>query len=59
MRCPMCRVDQNEVINSRPGKNDMWWRRRECLSCGFRWTTTEKYDYKTLEEVEEWKKSMN
>ena len=58
MKCPECRCEKSTVVNSRQGKDGKWWRRRKCLSCGFRWTTYEYYDYETLCEVEEWKKSM-
>lgn len=59
MKCPICRMNNETVCNSRVRKDGTVWRRRVCFSCGYKWTTLEKYDYKTLEEVEEWKKSTN
>ena len=47
MRCPYCAYPESKVIDSRPTdeKNSIR-RRRECLSCGKRFTT-----YETVESV--------
>lgn len=40
--CPYCRGHRSKVVNSRSGaEGDGVWRRRECLSCGKRYTTEE------------------
>lgn len=42
MNCPHCGKDQASVIDSRPNrKRQTIYRRRECLACGFRWSTVE------------------
>jgi transcriptional repressor NrdR len=42
MQCPFCRVDDTKVIDSRlVGEGDQVRRRRECISCGERFTTYE------------------
>ena len=47
MRCPFCGVEDSKVIDSRPtDENNSIRRRRECLSCGKRFTT-----YETVESV--------
>lgn len=43
MRCPKCGCDESKVVDSRPSENnDAIRRRRECTSCGFRYTTYER-----------------
>lgn len=43
MRCPYCREDNDKVVDSRSsGDGTIIRRRRECLSCGRRFTTYEK-----------------
>lgn len=43
MHCPKCGFDDSKVIDSRPSEsNDAIRRRRECLRCGFRFTTYER-----------------
>jgi len=43
MRCPKCGCDESKVVDSRPSENnDAIRRRRECTSCGFRFTTYER-----------------
>ncbi len=43
MRCPKCGCDESKVVDSRPSENnDAIRRRRECASCGFRFTTYER-----------------
>lgn len=47
MKCPFCANAENKVIDSRISKDgDAIRRRRECLSCGKRFTT-----YEVVEEV--------
>lgn len=47
MRCPYCAANQDRVIDSRASKEgDVIRRRRECESCGRRFTT-----YERVEEV--------
>ena len=42
MRCPKCKCDNDRVIDSRGVKDgDGVRRRRECLECGYRFTTLE------------------
>ncbi len=42
MKCPYCGEQEDKVIDSRPGKGgEAIRRRRECLSCGRRFTTYE------------------
>jgi len=45
MRCPFCSADDTKVIDSRLANDgDMVRRRRECQSCGERFTTFESAD---------------
>lgn len=47
MQCPYCKEDNDRVVNSRTSANGACVkRRRECLSCGRRYTT-----YERVEEV--------
>jgi len=47
MRCPFCNTEEGRVVDSRTSKEgDAIRRRRECLSCGRRFTT-----YERIEEV--------
>lgn len=47
MRCPYCGFSESKVIDSRPtDESNIIRRRRECLSCGKRFTT-----YETVESV--------
>lgn len=47
MKCPYCTFDESKVIDSRPtDENERIRRRRECLSCGKRFTT-----YEVVEDV--------
>ena len=43
MKCPNCGMDNNVVINSRQRNGNRQWRRRECLYCGYRFSTNETY----------------
>ena len=40
MKCPICQSEDHKVIDSRRKENGIF-RRRECLSCGFRFNTVE------------------
>ncbi|MCI1665378.1 MAG: transcriptional regulator NrdR [Atopobiaceae bacterium] len=43
MRCPKCGCEESKVVDSRPSEsNDAIRRRRECMNCGFRFTTYER-----------------
>lgn len=43
MRCPQCSCEESKVVDSRPSENnDAIRRRRECMECGFRFTTYER-----------------
>ena len=43
MRCPRCGCAESKVVDSRPSENnDAIRRRRECMGCGFRFTTYER-----------------
>lgn len=52
MRCPFCKVDDDKVVDSR-ASNDGFAirRRRECLSCGRRYTTYERIEESPLRVV--------
>ncbi|MBQ6352686.1 MAG: transcriptional repressor NrdR [Lentisphaeria bacterium] len=42
MRCPKCSAENDKVIDSRAGRDGATVRRRrECLSCGYRFSTLE------------------
>jgi transcriptional repressor NrdR len=45
MRCPYCREDNDKVVDSRSGEDGATTRRRrQCLSCGRRFTTYERVE---------------
>jgi len=45
LKCPFCSHDESKVIDSRPiGEGQAIRRRRECISCGKRFTTYEKIE---------------
>ena len=45
MKCPYCGTDNTKVIDSRPSdENSVIRRRRQCDSCGRRFTTYEKVE---------------
>ena len=48
--CPQCGFPENRVIDSRPSKDSIR-RRRECIECGFRWTTWEYSEKKQKTEI--------
>ncbi len=44
MKCPKCRAPDTKVLDSRPIEDGLCIRRRrECLNCGFRFTTYERF----------------
>lgn len=46
MKCPFCGEQESKVIDSRPVEDgSVIRRRRECLSCGRRFTTYERVEY--------------
>ncbi len=45
MKCPECGYDDSKVIDSRPSENKIR-RRRECIKCGYRFTT-----YEIIEDI--------
>lgn len=45
MKCPECNCEESKVIDSRPTENKVR-RRRECIQCGYRFTT-----YEIIEEI--------
>lgn len=45
MRCPSCGYAESKVVDSRPSEdNASIRRRRECLECGYRFTTYERLE---------------
>ena len=49
MKCPKCGNDDDKVLDSRASKEGVVIRRRrECLKCGFRFTTHEEIDREDL-----------
>jgi transcriptional repressor NrdR len=45
MRCPRCNVDDDKVVDSRAAADgSAIRRRRQCLACGFRFTTYERFE---------------
>lgn len=45
MQCPHCHHTGSRVVDSRPSEDGTSIRRRrECLNCGFRYTTFERYE---------------
>ncbi|MDY4535308.1 MAG: transcriptional regulator NrdR [Tractidigestivibacter sp.] len=43
MRCSKCGCEESKVVDSRPSEsNDAIRRRRECVRCGYRFTTYER-----------------
>lgn len=52
MKCPSCHVDHDRVIDSRASADgSAIRRRRECLSCGRRYTTYERVERTTVKVV--------
>lgn len=49
MQCPYCHEDDDRVVNSRPGTDGSYVkRRRECNRCGRRYTTYERIEMSVL-----------
>jgi transcriptional repressor NrdR len=49
VRCPYCLVDHDKVVDSRPSdEGAAVRRRRECLDCGRRFTTYERFEEAAL-----------
>jgi len=49
MKCPFCKKDNDRVIDSRSAnEGQVVRRRRECLSCGKRFTTKEQLEERVL-----------
>lgn len=49
MRCPICGKTEDKVLESRTmGNGESIRRRRECMSCGYRFTSYEKIEEKPL-----------
>ena len=45
MKCPFCEFEESKVVDSRPTDEGVAIRRRrECMSCGRRFTTYEKIE---------------
>lgn len=51
MMCPLCRDGETKVVDSRGGQEFVVRRRRECLSCGRRFTTYEKIEESPLKVI--------
>ena len=52
MRCPFCRKDNDRVMDSRASQDGAAIRRRrECLSCGRRYTTYERPEDTTIKVI--------
>ena len=52
MRCPFCKKDNDKVIDSRSAsEGTLIRRRRECLSCGRRYTTYERIEQAPIQVV--------
>ena len=49
MKCPRCSVDKDKVLESRTNKDGTSIRRRrECLNCGYRFTSYERIEEKPI-----------
>jgi len=52
VRCPYCHDDNDRVVNSRPSSDGTYVkRRRECNTCGRRYTTYERIEMSVLRVV--------
>lgn len=56
MKCPSCGYKKTRVLDSRRTKGGTMKRRRECESCGVRWTTYEVDIEKLVEAIDMLKK---
>ncbi len=52
MKCPFCSHPETKVIDKRESEEDSNRRRRECLSCGKRFTTYEKLELSSSKKVD-------
>ena len=52
MKCPFCSHGETKVVDKRESEEDSNRRRRECLSCGKRFTTYEKLELSSAKKVE-------
>ncbi len=48
MKCPVCGCPDSKVVDSRPTEHSTIRRRRECLSCKYRFTTYEAIEVTPL-----------
>ncbi|MBT5017668.1 transcriptional regulator NrdR [Planctomicrobium sp.] len=51
MLCPFCRDGESKVVDSRGSQDFVIRRRRECLSCGRRFTTYEKIEESPMKVI--------
>jgi transcriptional repressor NrdR len=52
MRCPKCKQNRDQVLDSRETQSgEAVRRRRECLACGARFTTYERFDVEDLQVI--------
>jgi len=52
MKCPKCQTDDDKVLDSRSARDGAAIRRRrECLKCGYRFTTYEEIDRDEVQVV--------
>ena len=51
MMCPFCREGESKVIDTRGSQDFVIRRRRECLDCGRRFTTFEKFQESPLKII--------
>ena len=57
MLCPYCKTGDTSVVDSRPTEDGTAIRRRRTCSCGERFTTFERIQYRELTGVKKkWKK---
>ena len=57
MLCPFCKTGDTSVVDSRPTEDGTAIRRRRTCSCGERFTTFERIQYRELTVVKKkWKK---
>jgi transcriptional repressor NrdR len=60
MKCPVCHFDDTKVIDSRvSGDGFLIRRRRECLKCGFRFSTHEEMEILDLVIIKRDKRKEN
>ena len=60
MRCPHCHKNGSRVVDSRPSEDGSFIRRRrECIHCGFRFTTFERYEETPLLVIKKMARAKN